>query len=290
MFSFIQLSRSAAWAASGVSVALAITGCSGGGSAKSQSRESTGTFSLPLSTITNGTTYQLVNAGIQIFSVSTFFDTFLSSGPDGGTTDLSTSLPTGSYNADLEFGWTLKREDAQGNFEPVAATLTSSSFVPFTIYNGATTTVTFTFQTDGVAVIVGSGIVNVAIDVNAADAACTPLGSDCASGSWCPPASLSGADLACVPAGFVAVGQPCTDPTSCVANASCFQVGDAGTLCAALCPSSGVNLPCASGGTCNPATADYGICVVGDDGVTLGGGTPGQDAGSPFPLSGDRDL
>lgn len=295
MSSFVNGSSSATWTVYGIcmAMALAIPACSGSGSGKSVSTESTGTFSLPLSTVANGATYQLVNATIEIFSESGFFfDTYLSSGPEGGSTDLSTSLQAGSYDASLFSGWTLERQDAHGNFEPVTATLTSSSFVPFSIYNGTTTTVTYTFQTDAVTVVVGSGNLNVAIDVNTTDAACTPLGSDCASGSWCPPASLTGADLTCVPAGSVAVGQPCTGPSECVANASCFEIGDAGTLCAALCPSSGFDLPCDSGGTCQAATSDYGICAVDDAGVTLGGGgtgASGQDAGPPFffPVTGD---
>jgi hypothetical protein len=226
--------------------------------------ETTGTLRVPLSAVSDGATYRLVDVQIEVFSTSGFgFSGFIQNGASGG--DLTETLQTGSYQADL-FGWALQREDASGTFQPVVATLTSPDGVPFTIDNGTTSTVTYTFQTDGVTVVVGSGTVTVAVNVNQSDAACTPLGSDCASGSWCPPASLTGADLACVPAGTVALGQPCTDPTSCVANASCFSFGDGGAVCAALCPSSGFNLPCASGGTCQSVTSDYGFCDPDVDG------------------------
>ncbi len=291
MFSFARITRSSTWAACGGSLALAVAGCSGGhASASSPSNAATGTVSLPLSTVANGVTYQLVNADFEIFSEGrNFFETFLTSnGPDGGATDLSTTLPTGSYEVDLLFGWTLERQDAQGNLTPVTATLTSNSFADFSIDNGTTTTVTFTFETDGVIVVIGSGALNIAIGVDTVDAGCTPLGNDCASGSWCPPASLTGSDLSCVPAGVTAVGEPCSDPTSCVANASCFQVGT-GTFCEALCPSSDFDLPCATGGTCQSATSDYGVCVTGDAGVVFGGGTSVVDAGaSPFLFGGDQ--
>jgi hypothetical protein len=240
--------------------------CETGGSTSGQTDETTGTLSMPLTATTNGATYILVNASIFIEPTTCCGPyTNLSTGADAGTTDLTTALQTGNYDAYLE-AWTLERQDPQGGFEPVVATLTSSSFQEFTIYNGVTTTVTFTFQTDGVTVVVGSGTLDIGIAVNESDAACTPLGNDCGPGSWCPPASLTGADLACVLSGTVALGQPCATPTDCVANASCFTLGDAGAVCAALCPGSGVNLPCPTGGICQSATPDYGICVAGATG------------------------
>jgi hypothetical protein len=237
--------------------------CETAGSTSGQTDEATGTLSMPLTAATNGATYILANASILIEPTTCCGPyAFLNTGADAGTTDLTTALQTGTYEAYLEY-WTLERQDSQGGFEPVVATLTSSSVEEFTIYNGATTTITFTFQTDGVTVVVGSGTLDIGIAVNESDAACTPLGNDCGPGSWCPPASLTGADLACVPSGTVALGQPCATPTDCVANASCFTLGDAGALCAALCPGSGVNLPCATGGICQSAAPDYGICVAG---------------------------
>lgn len=243
---------------------MGIGGCSSNPSPPGPaSAEDIGTVSMALSTVVNGATYALVNVELEIQPTTFCCGTILFSGPpnpDGGTSDLSTSLQTGTYEADLFPGWTLERLDAEGVFEPVNATLTSSSFVDFTIFNGTTSTVSFTFETDGVTVVVGSGTLDVAIDVNQVDAACTPLGTTCGSGSWCPPASLTGEDLACVSAGSVAVGQPCADPTSCVANASCFNLNDAGAVCAALCSSANFNQPCSSGGTCQPVGSDYGIC------------------------------
>ncbi|MGA3123404.1 MAG: hypothetical protein ABSF69_21755 [Polyangiaceae bacterium] len=258
-----------------VAAAAALSGCS---SARSTSVETTGTLSVPLSVTTNGSTYILANASIYIYpSFCCAGGTVITTGGDGGTAEFTTTLQTGSWYADL-YNWTLEREDPLGGFDPVVATLTSSNYVPFTIDNGTTTTVTFTFQTDGVTVTTGSGTLNVGIAVNQTDAACTPFGDDCAAGSWCPPASLTAADLACVVAGTVALGQPCTEPLDCVANAACFTVGDAGAVCAALCPGSDVNLPCSTGGTCQSATsADYGICLPD----STGGGDAGDDSSIP---------
>jgi hypothetical protein len=217
-------------------------------------------------------TYRLVDADIAIQSTGSggFFDTYLTTGADGGG-DLTATLPTGNYAAYLET-WSLQVEDASGNFQPVVATVVSSTYQYFTIYNDSSTTITFTFKTDGVIVVVGSGTLSVGIDVNTPDAACTPLGSDCGAGFWCPPATLTGADLTCVPAGTVAVGQPCASPADCVANATCTAVVDGGAaVCTALCSSDIFTHPCAGGGTCNSVTSDYGLCEGVDGGAPEGG-------------------
>jgi hypothetical protein len=239
----------------------------------SSAEEDVGTLSMPLTTVVNGTTYRLVNATFSIYQTngtySYLYDEELSTGADGGADVLTESLPTGTYEAMLEpYGWSLQVESAPGLFQPVNATLTSAESVAFTIDNGATTTISFTFQTDGVVVIVGAGTLNVGITVNQPDAACAALGTGCGPGFWCPPATLTGADLACVTAGSTAVGQTCSSPTDCVANSTCIAAGDGGSsLCTALCTSAGFNLPCASGGTCQSVTSEYGICQgTGDAG------------------------
>jgi hypothetical protein len=217
---------------------------------------------LPLTTVANGVTYRLFNASVTIYGQFPF-GYYLSDGNDGGAAELSTSLPAGNYSAQLNYGWTLERLDAGGTFRPVVATL-STNYIPFKIYNGTTTTIDFVFQTDGVAVVVGAGTIDIGFVVDASKPACTELGTDCPSGSWCPPASLTGADLACVPAGSVAFGSPCLGPEDCVANASCFQLADAGSVCVPLCLTDGTGPACATGTVCQAMAADagtdFGIC------------------------------
>ncbi|MGA7121665.1 MAG: hypothetical protein WBY94_16280 [Polyangiaceae bacterium] len=264
--------------------------CSSSGPGKDAPGE-IGTLSVPLSTVANGNTYVLTNASIAITgSTCCGPETTLFSGDDAGARELSTTLAAGQYTATLTTCyyyypnecWTLDRVDAFGNLQPVTATLVSSPEQAFTIENGTTTTVTYTFETDGVIVKVGSGALNVAIAVNQAAAACTPLGTDCSVGNWCPPATLTGQDLACMAAGSVRVGEPCAAVSDCVANASCFDLG-AGPVCTALCAATNLGAPCASGGTCDATDGglDYGICVPSASDAGDAGPAPSSEAGGP---------
>lgn len=234
---------------------LLTTACVSPSSPAAPASEDTGTVSMDLQTVTGGATYQLSN--LEILIEGPTFQFLEESNPS--ETVLSTTLPTGAYTSFLE-DFTLEREDSMGNFSPVIATLTSSSFNPFTIFNGTTTTLTYQFQTDGQIVTVGSGTLDVMVNVTQTPGACTPLGTDCAiPGTWCPPTGLTGADLACIPAGTVALGQPCAMPTDCVADASCFNPGT-GPVCTALCSSADFTMTCATGGVCTSAASDYGFC------------------------------
>jgi hypothetical protein len=215
-----------------------------------------GTIALPLVTQTQGHTYRLSNVFISI-SGPQFAQLFSSTDPN--ETSLSTTLQTGGYSAFLFFGWTLERDDGTGNFTAVAATLVSNPVVNFTIFNGATSSVSYQFETDGVIVMVGAGQLKVTASVNEIAAVCTPFGTDCPEGSWCPPTALTGSRRACIAAGTTALGQPCAGPADCVGNASCFDLGT-GPVCAALCPAGDFDAACASGGTCQPAGPDYGVC------------------------------
>ncbi|HEY4012198.1 MAG TPA: hypothetical protein VGM06_02570 [Polyangiaceae bacterium] len=233
----------------------ALVGCSGGGGSGG-STESTGVVGLPLSISANGASYLLANVEMFIEGPQ-LFDFLTETDPTEGS--ISMTLPTGTYTSNLE-SWTLEKDDGTGNFLPVNATLEGSSQQSFSIFNSTTTTLTYRFQTDGVIVTVGEGQLGIVAKVDQVPPLCTPFGTDCPSGSWCPPAQLVGADVACIGAGTVAVGQPCGQPTDCVANASCFDLGS-GPACTALCPASAFNGPCDSGGTCVPAGADYGVCT-----------------------------
>src|SRR5262249_2876950 len=143
-----------------------------------------GTIQMPLTTVTNGVVYRLRNVDLEICGGPNFFCTFLS---DDGTSQsaLSASLATGNYSSFLD-SFVLERADGQGNFQPVNATVENSS-VSFSIFNGATSTIVYTFDTDGVVVTVGSGQLDVKVVVNQVPSVCTPFGSDCPAGSWCPP-------------------------------------------------------------------------------------------------------
>jgi hypothetical protein len=227
-----------------------LTACSGDSPHESESA-ATGTLSLPL----------LTSAGAHIYRLQGAFYVY---GPTFQYLDLNgdaltASLPTGNYQSEL-YGWQLTRNDGTGAFKPVDARLVSSSVQPFTIFNGTTSTVTFQFETDGLLVSVGSGTFKVEVDVTERPAVCTPLSEDCGAGAWCPPTELTAASAACMAEGPRSAGDRCSSPLDCAANTSCFDLGD-GARCVPLCPRTDFDLPCASGGTCTPRAADYGVCV-----------------------------
>jgi hypothetical protein len=211
-----------------------------------------GTLSMPLLASTGSHTYRL--QGYAYVNGPSF--QYLDLNADV----ITTQLPTGDYQAYL-YSWELLREDGSGNFQPVAATLVSSYAPAFTIFNGATSTISFQFETDGLLVTVGAGALNVKLEVSETAPPCTPLGSDCAEGAWCPPPELTGTPASCVAAGPLAEGDACSSPLDCPANTSCFDFG-AGPACVALCDGSSVGLPCGASGTCTAQGADYGVCVA----------------------------
>jgi hypothetical protein len=174
-------------------------------------------------------------------------------------TVLTTSLQTGQYQASL-WNWALERDDGSGNFSPVQADLVSSSYVPFEILNGSTTTLSFQFSTDGQIITVGSGGLNVTAKIEERAPVCAPLGADCGDGLWCPPAELTGAPLACRYAGSLELGAACGSPADCPANASCVDSGT-GPVCTALCSSAAFDTACPSGGTCTAVGREYGVCT-----------------------------
>lgn len=230
----------------------------------------TGKLNMPLVTESNGHTYRL--SGYLYYS-----------GPEFGTisfndgSELNATLSTGNYYAYLG-SYALERLDDNGNYQPVQATLVSSYYQQFTIYNLTTTTIQFQFQTDGLIVTVGSGNLHVDIDVMETPPTCTILGNDCPGGLWCAPPGLTGQPLACIGAGGTPLGEACNSPADCVANTSCFDLG-AGPVCAALCDASEFGSDCSTGGSCEKARSDYGICVPA--GGTFPGGGGNGEAGAP---------
>lgn len=247
------ISRSFACICLATGALLVTSACSGEG-APPAPRVGSGSLAMPLTTTVNASTYRL---DASIFIQGPTY-TVVSTTTDPAEDVLRVALQTGQYSAFLS-GWTLQKQKDDGSFAPVQATLVSNQFPSFSIDNGATTTISFQFQTDGVVVEIGQGNLLVNVGVEEIAPLCAPLGTDCAPGSWCPPPELTGAPIACVVAGAVEVGQPCAAPGDCVANASCLDVG-AGPVCIALCPSSAPGEPCDSGGTCQTSEAGYGIC------------------------------
>lgn len=233
--------------------ALFASACSGDAQQREGEPAATGTLSMPLRAVSGEHTYRLEGA----LQISGPLLTYLDLGGDSEV--LTTTLPTGEYGANLYY-WSLTRDDGEGNFLPVSAALVSSSYAYFSIFNQATTSVSFEFVTDGQLVAIGAGALNVDIVVNETPAACAPFGSDCPTGTWCAPPELTGATLGCIQAGPVAVGAACSSPLDCAANASCFDFG-AGAVCTALCGSADFDQPCGSGGTCLAQGIEYGVCA-----------------------------
>ena len=246
-------------------------GCSSEPSTTAESTNASGTLSLPLVTSTNGHTYRLSGT---LYVSGPAFQVFYF----GYETELKASLPTGGYSSYL-FDYSLSRLDDDGVYQPVQATLLSSYYQPFSIYNGATTTVTYEFETDGFTVSVGAG--NLAVDVNVTETppVCSPLGSDCPEGTWCAPPELTSQPIACIAAGSSELGAPCSGPASCVANSSCYDFGT-GPRCVALCAAEAFGQACPEGGTCTAQGKSYGVCApdTGAGGEGGAGGT-GADGG-----------
>jgi hypothetical protein len=233
--------------------AAVASGCGTETGSAAETRAATGTFSVPLVSETGGHRYR-VQGYLYVYGPTwTSFDI------NGDVERVSTSLPAGDYTAYL-YGLTLSRDDGSGNFVPVEAQLTSSSSIPFRIFNGTTTTISIQFETDGHRVTVGAGNLDVDLDVEEVAGICTLLGDDCTSETWCAPPELTGRALACIGAGSKSEGAPCTSPLECAANTSCFDFG-MGPVCTRLCLSSDFGELCDSGGTCTEQGTEYGVCA-----------------------------
>jgi hypothetical protein len=267
----------------GLALLLASVGACGRNGA-SNSSETLGTVTLPLTTSTNGHNYRLRNISIFVsgsYSNNTYFTTTLT---DNGGSSITTTIPTGSYTAQLSSSYSLEIDDGSGNFSPVRSQLLQN-YLSFSIYAGVTTTLTFSFQTDTSVITTGMGTLTTKVAVVETNPACQALGTTCGFGRWCPPSELTGAAPVCVMAGTVQLGKACGGPTDCVANASCFDLGS-GPTCTAICPSSQFNAVCPSGGTCVAQGQSYGICKPPSGTSSDGGASPdgsesgGADGGS----------
>lgn len=240
-----------------------LTGC-GSGDATQESAAALAELSVPLTVEVEGRRYRLADARIEVGGAS---EASLYSSADPGEVVLAAWLPVGDYTSELT-AWRLERDDGRGQFRPVRAELVSSAQQAFRLLNGSTTTISYQFETDGHLVTIGRGRIEIEIEVDRRAGACTPLGSDCEAGQWCPPSELTGEPVACVAAGSVALGESCRSPVECVANSSCYPSGE-GSVCAALCDAAQFGAACDGGGTCQPEGADYGVCRR-EDALPLG--------------------
>jgi hypothetical protein len=218
---------------------------------------SSGTVSMALSTVTNGTQYRLHGA---TFTIAGPTATQLVTSDDPAQSVLTATLDVGSYTATLQSGWVLERSDGT-SFVPVDATVVSANPATFQITDGGTTNLTYQFNTNGTIITIGTGTLNLSISVTETAAICTVLGAGCSAGNWCAPASIAGGTNVCVGAGPLAVGEACDATVGCVANALCGDIG-AGTVCLMLCSHDQIGAACAGAGTCTEVGyPDFGLCL-----------------------------
>jgi hypothetical protein len=260
--------------------------CNSGGDDTQEPVEA-GTLRMSLTGQTNGTTYRLRNA---IFEIAGPSSTLLDSETDPNAATLVATLATGGYTIFLRNAWALERQTTSG-FEPVQATLLSSNPRAFEIIASSTTSVSFRFATDGSIVDIGTGDLEVSIEVvdqgDGGTAGCSLLSqTGCAAGEGCYPVAVG--ESVCAPAGTVPAGGTCAFLNDCAAGTSCFQL-DTQAQCLTLCdpglPSCGAGEACAEfqpgagacigdgggGGACNPVTQTG--CAAGEGCYLAGDGT-----------------
>jgi hypothetical protein len=101
---------------------------------------------------------------------------FIVTGPTMATLDseiqpdaskLTTTLATGAYTTDLQDGWDLERLDG-GTYVTIQATLVSPNPSAFQVAAGATTNLAYQFATSGGVITVGTGTLNISIQVSVA--------------------------------------------------------------------------------------------------------------------------
>jgi hypothetical protein len=143
-------------------LASPLMGCGSSG-APGAKNKAMGTIRMTLTAQTNGTTYRLRNA---IFDISGVVSLSLDSETNPNASVLSATLPAGNYSIYLQDGWFLERLDGT-TFVVVDATLVSPNPTSFAIVTATTTNVLYQFATNGTIVSIGSGTLDVSIDVTA---------------------------------------------------------------------------------------------------------------------------
>src|SRR5215471_12088246 len=148
------MSKAIAWTklwVTWLAVSLAAIGC--GSHSRGSDTAERGSLEMQLTTTAGGASYRLINVSLYLYGNNSYPYLYES---DPNESKLTVLLSTGTYSVSLS-NWQLQRADAQGVYQAVQATLESSSYQQVTIYNGTTTTLTYSFLTDGVIVTTGQG-------------------------------------------------------------------------------------------------------------------------------------
>lgn len=235
---------------------LSLAGCASHDDAQGEQAGSYGTVVLSLTGQTNGTTYRLRQA---VFQVAGPTNTTLTSESDPNGSVLAATLSTGGYLITLQDGWFLERLNGM-TAEPVDATLVSGNPQMFGISSAATSTVLFRFETDGTIIDIGTGQLEVAIEVTETGStiACDiinqtgcPMGQGCYFGG-----GDDGLTPICAPVGMTPPGGPCMQQNSCAPGAFCGSFDGENVSCIAICAVSGMGPTCPAGQAC--ASVDIG--------------------------------
>jgi alpha-tubulin suppressor-like RCC1 family protein len=126
-------------------------------------REDTGTLSLNLQANVDSAAYHLRHAVFQVTGPESFT---LDGDASPDLPDLQRTLQRGGYNVALQDGWQLTRSLATGaGEETVDAQLGSENPATFVVVPGQVTPVTFSFFTGNATVRLGSGILDLGINV-----------------------------------------------------------------------------------------------------------------------------
>jgi hypothetical protein len=239
---------------------LSLTGCASHDDSARENDGSYGTVVLSLTGQTNGTTYRLRQA---IFEVTGPTNATLNSESDPNGTVLATTLSTGGYLIALQDGWFLERLTGM-TAEPVDAALISNNPQMFGISSAATSTVLFRFETDGTIIDIGTGQLEVAIEVNETGATGCDLiqQTGCAMGEGCYFGGEDGLTPICAPAGMSPPGSACMQQNFCAPGAFCGSFDGENVSCIAICSVSGMGPTCPAGQACaSVGVGDVGGCI-----------------------------
>jgi hypothetical protein len=126
----------------------------------------------------SGSTYRLVDAGFHITGNGVDAIVSAADAPDG-TPSLSVPLGKGDYELELLSGWEVYRGSI-GDGDPalVEADLLTDNPVLFTVADGASTDVTYTFEIEGDIVPLADGTLDIDVEFEEDDGVCTPGGHE----------------------------------------------------------------------------------------------------------------
>jgi hypothetical protein len=235
-------------------VALSSLGaaCSGGGAAPDHelTEQQSGQLRLPL--VTPGEdVFRLRSASFVIRNAAGTQLETLSSEAAADASALSAELFPGDYTVSLAAGWFLERLRAPAPAERVNAALVTPDPAPVTIRDGAVSELVYTFTTTDGSITLGSGSVDVQVDVVQPEALTSCVlasnyyyyDSGCRAGQACLLADASGRTFCGTP-GTLPVGAAC-DSQQCVAGAQCLAQSEGEqTVCTRFCSPLSVTFGC----------------------------------------------